>query len=429
MHKAPDNTPELALVGSICAHGNDALAKALERFSPDQMRDVRAQAAYRTMASMDERGMQITSNSLAYELRKSDWGREIPDIPSFIAECDAVQVSVDIHLQDVIDGRKREKLAEAAAALQMASMDGRRNPDDALSQAEGIILGEHMGSIKLRTAKDALDGLVSYIQARVDMGGRLGGYRSGIAGLDKLTDGYQPGEMAVVAARPSIGKTAAMMRTVQAACLEDKVPTLVVTLEMSVTSLMRRLLSAQCDMASNDIRAGLLTRSDMERITVFFAKFKECPIHFMELLGGIDSKTLCATIRRKVKQHGIKLVLVDYLQKINCGSKKERRTEALAEVSGDLKACAAQAGLALVCLAQLNRGAEDSERPPRLSDLAECGRIEQDADLVVAVHRDRYNAEVQPYWLVLKQRDGECGAVPVQFEGRYCRFSDKEMTA
>ena len=155
------------------------------------------------------------------------------------------------------------------------------------------------------------------------------------------------------------------------------------------------------------------------------AKIAGSPLHFAAGSGISGIATITAVIRRAVRKWGVRLVLVDYLQKIHGSKAAEKRTYEIAEVSGKLKAVAADTRVAVVALAQLNRENEKTQpRPPRLTDLADSGQIERDADLVLLLDRVRNEPKGEAIIAIAKQRDGECGIVPLWYDGQFCRFSD-----
>lgn len=171
------------------------------------------------------------------------------------------------------------------------------------------------------------------------------------------------------------------------------------------------------------IKTGQLSERDMSRLASAQVRLKDAPLHILDLSSGAKVGTITAAIRRHVRKHGVKLVIVDYLQKVGCSGKYEKRTYEVAEVSGALKACAASTKVAMLALAQLNRESEKEKgRKPRLSDLADSGQIERDADTVLLLDRNRIEPKGEATIAIAKQRDGECGVVTCYYQGQFCRF-------
>jgi len=160
-------------------------------------------------------------------------------------------------------------------------------------------------------------------------------------------------------------------------------------------------------------------------MTAASAKIASSPLWFLDGPSSHSISSITAHVRRAVRKHKVRLVIVDYVQKIKAADRSEKRTYEVAEVSGKLKAIAVQTGVAMLALAQLNREAEKEKgRQPKLSDLADSGSLERDADAVMLLNRDRTEPSGEAAIIIAKQRDGECGHVKLYYEGQYCRFTD-----
>ena len=258
--------------------------------------------------------------------------------------------------------------------------------------------------------------------------GKRSGLETGWVGLNHLTDGLQLGEQCVVGARPSMGKTAIATNLVEHICLKNKIPTAFVTLEMRPEALLRRMLSSQCRISMKDLRDGNLSEGDMVKIAGFAGLVSKSPLHFVNGVGGMNDAQVCSELRRLHRKHGIQFAVVDYLQKVRGSSKQEKKTYEVGSVSSALNSVAKELNIALVTLAQLNRENEkDKGRMPRLADLGDSKQIEQDADMIALLHRDRGNEPSIPTKLMIaKQRDGEIGSVDLAFIGNYCRFENAQ---
>jgi replicative DNA helicase len=249
---------------------------------------------------------------------------------------------------------------------------------------------------------------------------------TGFSRLDYLLDGIQYGEQTIVGARPSMGKTALGVNILMHACFVNRVPTMFVSLEMSVPALMRRMCSAWCNVSMSELRKGSYSDETFKKFTVFRAFTAKAPMWITDGVRGLGISELCAIVRRRVRKHGIKLVVIDYLQKIRPGKREEKKTYEIGAVSSDLKALAESTGVAMITLAQLNRESEkDKGRPPRVSDLGDSKQIEQDADTVALIHRKRDDQTGAAQLIIAKQRDGELGVVNLRFNGTYCRFENE----
>jgi replicative DNA helicase len=272
--------------------------------------------------------------------------------------------------------------------------------------------------------KDCAAALTNSLEARFNLKGARSGLETGLTYLDRLTDGLQFGEITVLGARPSVGKTALACNITARICLRDKVPTLFLSLEMSAAALCRRLLSCHESLHMSDLKSGRLSQDDFVKMAAFDRTLKNSPIYIRESFGGMSGGEAAGLIRRGAARKGVRLVVLDYLQKLKPDAKHEKRTYEVADASASLVNAVRESGVALLCLAQLNRESErEKGRTPRISDLADSGQIERDADTVLLLHRDKQHPEVAQL-IVGKQRDGETGIVHLFFKGQFCRFAD-----
>lgn len=291
-------------------------------------------------------------------------------------------------------------------------------------ELDNVLMAPKWDEKKTLDSKSAAKELANHLEERFNSQGKMSGLSTGYSDLDRMTDGLQFGEMTVIAARPSIGKTAIACNLVEHICLKNKVPTLFLSLEMSNKALTRRMLSAHQKIEMNVLKTGGYSQTDFSRMAIFNRALADAPFHVRESYGGMTASEAASLIRRAVARRGVKFVVLDYLQKLKAQGKHEKRTYEVAESSGLLMEAVRSTGVAMICLAQLNRESEkDKGRMPRLSDLADSGQIERDADNVFLLHRDRNKNPYEAALIVAKQRDGETGMVPLFYEGKYCRFN------
>lgn len=283
---------------------------------------------------------------------------------------------------------------------------------------------------KARSEIEARQCAVRYtndMQTRIDLQGAPSGILTGLCDYDRITDGLQLGEQAIVGARPSQGKTALGLSILHHACILNGVPSLFITFEMSVEAIMRRLAAIHTRTGMRALRTGQLRQEDLAKMPEFVSRFRSYPLTIVDYLNGAGANTVAATIERAA-QDGVKLVIIDYLQKIKAPTRNEKRTYEIGEVSGILKSAAERNRVAMLTLAQLNRepdkgGKNGQARFPRVSDLADSGQIERDADVVGLLHRE--NRDMPTAMLIVaKNRDGECGIVNLHFNGIYCHFTN-----
>ena len=257
------------------------------------------------------------------------------------------------------------------------------------------------------------------------------GVATGYDELDRITAGLQPAEMIILAARPSMGKTALAMNIVQHAAMIGKVPVAVFSLEMSVESLALRMLCSLGPIDSQRIRTGRLIDSDWPKLTRATGMLSEAPI-YIDDTPGLTVLEMRAKARRLKSEQDLGLIVVDYLQLMQGKSSSENRAQEISDISRSLKAMAKELNVPVLALSQLNRSLENrTDKRPQLADLRESGAIEQDADVIMFIYRDEvYNrAEGNPNRglaeiIVGKQRNGPTGVIKLSFRGEYTRFEN-----
>jgi replicative DNA helicase len=277
---------------------------------------------------------------------------------------------------------------------------------------------------------DLLKGAVERIDELFSSDSDITGLSTGLHDLDGRTSGWQNGELIVLAARPSMGKTALALNFVETAILKQDKPVLVFSMEMPAQSLVVRMLSSIGRINQTKIRNGKLTEEDWPKLSVAVSKMKDRPL-FIDDTPGLTPQDLKARTRRIAREHGSPaLIVIDYIQLMHTAGPSEGRTQEISEISRSLKTLAKEYDCPVIALSQLNRGVE--QRPnkrPMNSDLRESGAIEQDADIVLFIYRDEYYNEESPdkgiaELIVGKQRNGEIGTSRAAFIGQYTRFEN-----
>lgn len=296
---------------------------------------------------------------------------------------------------------------------------------------------------KVATMKDQVMAAILAIEELYANKGGLTGFATGLTALDKMCDGLHRQEMFVIAARPSMGKTALAMNMAEHVALELKKPVAVFSLEMSSSQLVQRLLCSRARVNLEQIRNGFLSERDFPALTAAASRLAESKI-YIDDTAGLSILELRAKARRLKSQHGIEAIFIDYLQLLRSTSRRaqENRQIEIAEISSGIKALAKELDIPIVVLAQLNRNPEsrggESKGRPRLSDLRESGSIEQDADVVGLLVREEYyaendeerkEAEGKATLIIAKQRNGPVGDVPLTFLKQYTRFETRAHEA
>ncbi|MEM0914440.1 MAG: replicative DNA helicase, partial [Planctomycetota bacterium] len=303
---------------------------------------------------------------------------------------------------------------------------------DLLDKAERAIfdLAEHQTNEDAATLQELLE--QTYERLANDDGLSDAGLKSGFYELDEMTNGLHAGEMIIIAARPSMGKTALMLNIAEHMSVETKQPVAVFSLEMSKDQLAQRLLCSRSNVDSQKVRRNTLTPDDFERLAMACGELGECPM-YIDDTPGLSILQLRAKARRLAARHSIQAIFVDYLQLMADPSTRENRQQEVSSISRGIKALARELSVPVICLSQLNRSSESREgHRPRMSDLRESGSIEQDADVVMMVHREDYYHRGEDGYvdtniaelIVAKQRNGPTGVVKLQFNGGTTRFNN-----
>lgn len=327
----------------------------------------------------------------------------------------------------------RKILTASAEISSLAYNPGGKNSRDLLNEVEQKVFNisdkraESDGMVRiadvLTTATDKIDELFQN-------GDTITGVPTGFTDLDEMTSGLHPGDLVIIAGRPSMGKTALMMNLVESAAITAKKPVIVFSLEMSSESLAMRMLSSLGRIDQSKIRTGKLTDDDWPRLTSAVSMLAEAPL-FIDDTPSLTPAEIRAKVRRIARKEGeLGLIVVDYLQLMQVPGIKDNRTLEISEISRSLKILAKEAKVPVIAGSQLNRGLEQrQDKRPMMSDLRESGAIEQDADLIGFIYRDEVyhpdtaekgTAEV----IIGKQRNGATGKVKLTFLGKYARFEN-----
>ncbi len=313
-----------------------------------------------------------------------------------------------------------------------------RDAAQLLDEAESKVFEIAEAGSKGKQGFIAMPPLLSQVVERIetlyarDNPSDITGTATGFTDLDRMTSGLQPGDLVIVAGRPSMGKTAFAVNVAENVAMDSKLPVAIFSMEMGANQLAMRMLGSVGKLNQHDLRTGRLQDDDWGRLTHALGKLNDAPIHIDES-AALSSLDLRARSRRLHRQNnGLGLIVVDYLQLMssNVGKASENRATEISEISRSLKALAKELHVPVIALSQLNRSLE--QRPnkrPVMSDLRESGAIEQDADLILFIYRDEvYNSDSpdkgKAEIIIGKQRNGPIGKVELAFRGEYTRFDN-----
>ena len=426
---------EQAVLGGLMLanQGFDAVAETLQ---PEDFYKGAHRQIYQTMLVLVEADKPLDIITLAEELARQEELERIGgmDVLSTIVSNTPSAANTVAYARIVREHATVRQLIHVANDISRSGFNpSGLDADDLLQLAEKRLLEIAEGRPKeggLEGMDDLLKNTIERIDALFRSQSDITGLSTGLVDLDQRTSGWQGGELIILAARPSMGKTALALNFVESAVFTQKKPVLVFSMEMPSESLVMRMLSSVGRIDQGKIRNGQLTEEDWPKLTAAVQKLKGGPL-FIDDTAALSPQDMKARIRRIAREHGDPgMIMVDYLQLMQTAGPSEGRTQEISEISRSLKAMAKEYNCPVIALSQLNRGVE--QRPnkrPMNSDLRESGAIEQDADVILFIYRDEYYNEDSPEkgvaeLIVGKQRNGEVGTCRAAFVGKYTRFEN-----
>ena len=433
---------EQGVLGCCLLDPNQCIAECIEKLKDDgksAFYDLRHQTIYETLAEMFDAKQPIDLITAQQHLKDRQLLEQIGGIAYLSQLQDAVPSAANLsyYLDHVREKYVLRKLIQTCTSVVGKVFDYEGEVEALLDEVEKEIL--HVNESRVKSGVQPINTLVHEAIATIEnyfgRNGQLGGLATGFADLDKMTDGLHGGEMIIIAARPSMGKTSLAMNIAEHVAMELKLPVGVFSLEMSAASLILRMMCSLARVNLRSIREGFMSEADFPKLTHAAGRLSESKL-FIDDTAGLSILSLRARARRMHQQHGIKLFVIDYLQLCNSTARRaqENRQQEIADISSGVKALAKELNVPIIVLSQLNRELEkDKSRKPRLSDLRESGSIEQDADLVGLLYKpnagddeDGATAEesdgVAVNFLIAKQRNGPTGDVNLTFMKPYTRF-------
>ncbi len=435
--RLPPHSPaaERGVLACILLDHEEAAPVVIARIpaAADFFYDLRHRTIYKAVAELATACTPIDLVTLGQRLRDSGQVEEAGGL-SYLASLSGAAPSaanLSYYLDILIEQTLLRRVIRVCSRATAAAYDKPDNVDEALDAIERDILS----IVRERTdpADCSMPALVKKAVSTLETwhaeGGASTGLLTGFTDLDRMTHGFNPGDMAVIAARPSMGKTSLAMNIAEYAAIEKRRPVGVFSLEMTADSLARRMLCSRARVNEHEVRHGILAPPNFARITAAAADMIQAPI-FIDDTPGLDILGLRARARRMAHQHKTELFIVDYLQLLRSTAQRaENRQQEIAEISGSLKSLAKELAVPVIVLSQLNREVEARQGKPRLSNLRESGAIEQDADFVGLLYTPA-NKESEPdkadhypvNLLIAKQRNGPTGDIPLIFLKCFTRF-------
>lgn len=435
-HKMPPQNTEAeqSVLGGILIE-NGAIHKVMEILTPDDFYRDSHKKIFNSLLDLSERDEPADLITLTHELRKKDKLDSIGGASYVASLIDSIPTAANIEYYARIVKEKAilRKLIEAATDIVTQSYADRQDVEGLLDEAERAIfqIAENRVRPSFYHIREIVKSSFKTLEKLFEKKEMITGIPSGFKSLDHYTAGFQPSDLIIVAGRPSMGKTAICLNMAQYAAIEKRVPVAIFSLEMSKEQLVLRMLCSEAQVEGTRIRTGFLSESDWPKLTLAAGNLSDASI-FIDDTPALTILELRAKARRLTGEHGLGLLIVDYLQLMRGRTMVESRQQEISEISRSLKALAKELNIPVIAVSQLSRRSESREdKRPQMSDLRESGAIEQDADLILFIYRDEvYNrsednpnrgkAEV----IIGKQRNGPTGKVDMTFLDKFTAFKD-----
>ena len=424
---------EKSVLGSIILD-KEALFEVLEILSPEDFYSEMHREIYRAVVALYRKGESVDMLTVSEELKKRNT-LEMAGGRSYIAQLSSMVPSTANAAQYakiVSEKALLRSLINASSEIMEQAYQATMEPEEILDQAEQAVfkIAQTRQKRDFEALKEILYSNLNRIDEVAKMEGGLTGLTTGFVSLDKYTSGLQKSDLIIVAARPSMGKTAFALNIAQQAALKGDASVLIFSLEMSKEQLGQRLLSMEAKVEMQKLKTGNLEHADWDQIYEAIDKLSTAKI-YIDDTPGISVLEIKNKSRRLKAEKGLDLIVIDYLQLMSIEGRVESRQQEISALSRYLKQLARELDCPVIVLSQLSRAPEQrSDHRPVLSDLRESGSIEQDADIVMFLYRDEYyNPETDKPNIceinIAKHRSGPTGTVEVTWLGKYTRFVDR----
>jgi replicative DNA helicase len=435
-HKLPPQNieAEQSVLGGVLIE-NETIHRVLELLTPDDFYREAHHRIFDALVNLSERDEPADLITLTNDLRKNGLLDSVGGASYITSLIDAVPTAANIEYYAKIVKEKAilRRLIQTATNIVTESFQEREDVEGLLDEAERAIfeIAENTVKPSYYPIREIIKDSFKTLEKLYERKELITGVPSGFKGLDKKTAGFQPSDLIIVAGRPSMGKTAFCLNVAQHAAVEGKTPVVIFSLEMSKEQLVTRMLCSEAEVEGTRVRTGFLNESDWPKLTLAAGNLSDAPI-FIDDTASLTILELRAKARRLKGEHGLSMIIVDYLQLMRGRSKVENRQQEISEISRSLKGLAKELNIPVIAVSQLSRNPESREdKRPQMSDLRESGAIEQDADLILFIYRDEvYNrSEDNPNRgiaeiIIGKQRNGPTGKVDLAFLDKFTAFKD-----
>ena len=431
---------ERAVLGAMLMSegGREAIPRVVEVLGDDPIRNgfyrEAHQKIYAAILNLFERGEPADLLTVATELERSNDLERVGGVPYLDDMIESVPTAENIeYYAKIVQGEAmRRRLIRVSSEIYNESFDNTEDVDMLLDKAEKSILDIRQESINTGFVplKRIIKPSFSAIQELYNKKEHVTGVPSGFTDLDNATSGFQESDLVIIAGRPGMGKSMFIQNIANYVAGECRIPVGLFSLEMSQQQLVVRMLAAEANVEFQKLRTGFLSEGDWPRLTIAAGTLSESEI-FIDDTPGISVLELRAKARRLKAEHGVGLIMIDYLQLMQGRGKSENRQQEISDISRSLKGLAKELSIPVIACSQLSRSPEGRpDKRPQLSDLRESGAIEQDADLVIFLYREEYydremstkagEAEV----IIGKQRNGPTTTIPLTFRANHMKFEN-----
>lgn len=434
---------EEAVIGALMIE-KDAYSQVSEILRPESFYEHRHQLIYSAITDLAVQQKPVDILTVTEQLRKRG---ELEDVggPFYITQLSSKVASsahIEYHARIIAQKYLARQLITFSSDIETKAFDETLDVDDLMQEAEGKLFEISQRNLKKDYTQinpiiaEAYE-LLQKAAARTD---GLSGLESGFTKLDKMTSGWQNSDLVIIAARPAMGKTAFVLSMARNIAVNFRNPVALFSLEMSNVQLVNRLIVNVCEIPGEKIKSGQLVAYEWQQLDYKLKDLIDAPL-YVDDTPSLSVFELRTKARRLVREHGVKIIIIDYLQLMNAsGMSYGSRQEEVSTISRSLKGLAKELNIPIIALSQLNRGVENREgiegKRPQLSDLRESGAIEQDADMVCFIHRPEYYkiysddkgndlrgmAEI----IIAKHRNGATGDVLLRFKAEYAKFQNPD---
>lgn len=434
-----DTDLEEVVLGALMLE-KDAYMNVSDILTPDAFYDPRNQKIYEAITTLGFNQRPIDMMTVTEQLRRNGTLQEVGGAIHITELTGRVYsaANVEFHAKIIAQKYLARRLISFATKIETDAYDESNDVDDLLQAAEGQLFDISQMHLKREVTQidPVLNLALEQIQTAANSETGLSGLKTGYNDLDRMTSGWQNSDLIIIAARPAMGKTAFVLSMAKNMAIDLDIPIAIFSLEMANVQLVKRLISNVADLNGEQIKSGRLTPEEWDRLNQRITNVFSSPLYLDET-PGLSITELRTKARRLVRERGVKMIMIDYLQLMTAsGMKLGSREQEVSTISRSLKGLAKELNIPIIALSQLNRSTETREdKRPVLSDLRESGAIEQDADIVCFIHRPEYYTKStedehgndirgMAELIVAKHRSGAVGDVKLRFVKQYARFEN-----